>query len=81
MLIIHIRSFSYIPCKNAGDAKDDNTRDDVEEITEGQNTHKLVKIVLLADEPKDQTEITNYTKKTNKDLEQYICINHTIQLY
>ena len=51
-----------IPWKHVGDPKDDNTRDDVEEITKGQDTHKLVEIVSLVDEPEDQTDISHNSK-------------------
>ena len=57
-----------LPCKNAGDAKDDNTGDDVEEITEGQNTHELVEVVSLTAEPEDEADIANNTENTNQDL-------------
>ena len=41
------------PCEYVSDAKDDQTVDDVEEISEGQDTHQLVEIVFLVYEPDD----------------------------
>ena len=70
--------YTILPCDYVGNAEDDNAGDDVEEITKGQNTHELVEIVFLADEPEDQTEITNNAKNANKNLEQYVLINVTI---
>ena len=56
------------PWKHVGDAKDDTTRDDVEEITKGQDTHELVEIVLLPPEPDDQADVPNNAKNSNQHL-------------
>ena len=66
---IYILIYLYaLPCKYVRDAKDDHTSDDVEEITEGQDTHQLVEIVLLFKEPDDQTKVANNAQDSNKDL-------------
>ena len=57
-----------LPLENIWHAKDDNTGDDVEEITKGQDTHKLMESILLAAEPEDEADIANNTKNTNCDL-------------
>ena len=62
-------STDSLPLKHVRDAKDDNTSNDVEEITKGQDTHKLVEIVFLVDEPKDQTDISYNSKQSNKYLQ------------
>ena len=54
--------------ENIGNAKDYNTGDDVEEITEGQNTHELVEIAPLGKEPEDKAEVASNAKNTNKNL-------------
>ena len=57
-----------LPLENIWHAKDDNTGDDVEEIKEGQDTHKLMESVLLAAEPEDEADIANNTENTNNYL-------------
>ena len=57
-----------IPWKHVGDPKDDTTRDDVEEITKGQDTHELVEIVSLPTEPNNHTKVANNSKKPNQNL-------------
>ena len=54
--------------ENVGEAKDDNTAYDIEEITKGQDRHQLVEITPLGEEPEDKTEVTSYSKTTNDDL-------------
>ena len=57
-----------LPLENIWHAKDDNTGDDVEEITEGQDTHELMESVFLAAEPEDEADIANNTENTNNYL-------------
>ena len=66
-----------LPSENIGDAKDDNTGDDVEEITEGQDTHKLVEVIPLAAEPEDEADIANNTENTNHDLKINMRVENT----
>ena len=51
--------------ENIWHAKYDNTGDDVEEITKGQDTHKLMESVPLTAEPEDEAGIANNTENTN----------------
>ena len=56
------------PCEYVRDAKDDHTGDDVEEITESEDTHQLVEMILLSNEPDYQTNVANNAQDSNKDL-------------
>ena len=53
---------------NVRDAKDDNTGDDVEKITEGEDSHQLMEVVPLCSEPDDEAGVANYTQNTKQDL-------------
>ena len=45
--------------KNVRDPKDEDTWDDVDDITEGKDTHQLVKIVPLVPEPEYDEDVPN----------------------
>ena len=49
---------------NIRDAKDDNTGDDVEEVTEGEDSHQLMEVVPLCSEPDDEADVTYYAQNT-----------------
>ena len=55
-----------LPLENVGNAEDDNTGDDIEEITEGKDTHELVEVVPLAAEPEDEANIANNTENARE---------------
>ena len=66
---IHISCERHpIPFENVWDAKQDDTGEDVEEVSDCQNTHQLVEVVPLGAEPGDQADVANYTNQANKDL-------------
>ena len=68
----YVICYAYaLPCEYVRNTKDDHTGDDVEEITEGQDTHQLVEIVLLFNEPYDQTKVANNARDSNKDLKYH----------
>ena len=69
-----------LPLEDVGDAKDDNTWDDVEEIKERQDTHELVEIVPLTNEPEDETDIANNTENTNDDLNMIMSTQYLLLL-
>jgi hypothetical protein len=60
--------YLFLPLKYVWNAKDDNTGDDVEKITEGKDSHQVVEIVPLCSEPDDQTGVANKPQNTNQDL-------------
>ena len=57
-----------LPFKNTRNAKHEDTGDDVDDITEGKDTHQLVEIVLLVSEPEDDEDVANDSYHTNADL-------------
>ena len=57
-----------LPSKDVRNAKNDDVGEDIEEITNRKDTHKLVKIVSLVAEPDDEADITNNTNDPNKHL-------------
>ena len=56
------------PLKYAGDAKDENTADDVEEITESKDAHEMVEIILFSEEPNGGEDVANNSKDSHKNL-------------
>ena len=54
---------------NVRNAKDDNTGDDVEKITEGEDSHQLMEVVPLSSEPDYEAGVAYYTQNTKQGLE------------
>ena len=67
-IVRHFSRYSILPCHYVGEAENENTGDDVKEITKCQDTHKLVEIISFSREPDDQTEVANDAEKSNKNL-------------
>ena len=72
MLVLIMRNTTHSPCKDVWNTKDKAGVDDVEEITEGKDSHELVEVVPLIAEPDDEQDITNQATQTNQNLPQFV---------
>ena len=63
----YVISYAYaLPCEYVRNTKDDHTGDDVQEITEGKDSHQVAEIVPLGSEPDYEAYVANYAQNTSR---------------